>query len=50
MIERIGITAYLEAMGLDVDPNMVAQPRTTPYVRMDDWDDEVAKWEERKNA
>ena len=50
MIERIGITAYLEGMDLEVDPNMIAVPRTTPYVRMDDWDDEVAKWEERKSA
>jgi len=50
MIERIGITAYLEGMDIEVDPNMISVPRTSPYVRMDDWDDEVAKWEERKSA
>jgi sulfite reductase alpha subunit len=50
MIERIGLPAYLEAMDLEVDPNMISVPRTSPYVRMDDWDDEVAKWEERKSA
>ncbi|MBT4573403.1 MAG: dissimilatory-type sulfite reductase subunit alpha [Thiotrichales bacterium] len=50
MIERIGLPAYLEAMDLEVDPNMISVPRTSPYDRMDDWDDEVAKWEERKSA
>ena len=35
-------------VGLDVDPNMVAAPRTNPYVRMDGWDEEVAKANERK--
>lgn len=48
MIERIGITNFLEGLGLDVDPNMVNHPRTSSYVRMDGWDDEVAKWNARK--
>jgi dissimilatory sulfite reductase alpha subunit len=28
---------------------MVATPRTNPYVRMDGWDEEVAKAEARKS-
>lgn len=48
MIERIGITNFLEGLGIDVDPNMVNHPRTSSYVRMDGWDDEVAKWNARK--
>jgi sulfite reductase alpha subunit len=48
MIERIGIVNFLDAMGIDVDPNMVAAPRTNPYVRMDGWDDEVAKINAKK--
>ncbi len=43
MIERIGLVNFLEGIGLEVDANMVSTPRTNPYVRMDGWDDEVAK-------
>jgi len=43
MIERIGLVNFLEGVGLEVDPNMVANPRTNPYVRTDGWDDEVEK-------
>ncbi len=50
MIDRIGLANFLEGIGVDVDPNMVAHPRTSSYVRMDKWDEEAAKWEERKNA
>lgn len=50
MIERIGLPAYLEGMGLEVEPSMIDSPRQSSYVRMDDWDEEVAKWEERKSA
>jgi len=48
MIERIGIVNFLEGVGLEVDPNMVERPRMNPYVKIDDWDGEVAKWEEQK--
>ncbi len=48
MIERIGIVNFLEGVGLPVDPNMVERPRMNPYVKIDDWDGEVAKWNERK--
>ncbi|MBE9515706.1 MAG: dissimilatory-type sulfite reductase subunit alpha [Proteobacteria bacterium] len=48
MIERIGLGNFLEGIGIDVDPNMISHPRATSYVRMDDWDAEAAKWNERK--
>jgi sulfite reductase alpha subunit len=41
---------FLEGVGLPVDPNMIVEPRTNPYVRTDDWDEQVAKWEEQKRA
>ncbi len=50
MIERIGLVNFLEAMELDVDPNMVLHPRTNPYVRTDGWDEEVAKMRARQKA
>ena len=50
MIERIGLVNFLDALGLEVDPSMVACPRTNPYVRMDGWDDEVARLEAAKTA
>jgi sulfite reductase alpha subunit len=43
MIERIGLVNFLDALELEVDANMVACPRTNPYVRTDGWDDEVAR-------
>ncbi len=48
MIERIGLNNFLEGLGLDVDPNMIASPRSNSYVRMDGWDEEAKKWFERK--
>ena len=48
MIERIGLINFLDGIGVDVDPNMVAHPRESSYVRMDGWDDEAQKWFERK--
>jgi sulfite reductase alpha subunit len=50
MIERIGLVNFLEGIGLEVDPNMLIHPRTNPYIRMDNWDDEATKWFERKTA
>jgi sulfite reductase alpha subunit len=46
-IERIGLTDFLEGVGLDIDLNMIAQPRTNPFVRTDGWDEEAAKWWDR---
>ena len=34
------------APGIPVDPNMIKEPRSNPYFRGDDWDDQVAKWVE----
>ena len=48
MIERIGLVNFLEGIGVDVDPNMVAHPRESSYVRTDTWDEEAAKWFERR--
>jgi sulfite reductase alpha subunit len=50
MIERIGLMNFLEGIGIDVDPNMISHPRTNPYIRTDGWDEEVAKWNERKQS
>ena len=50
MIERIGLVNFLDGVGLEVDPNMVEHPRTSSYVRMDDWDEEADKWNQRKAA
>ena len=47
MIERIGLVNFLDGIGIDVDPNMVANPRESSYVRTDDWDDEAVKWYEK---
>jgi sulfite reductase alpha subunit len=50
MIERIGLTNFLEGIGVDVDANMVNNPRMNPYVRTDGWDEEVAKINAKKKA
>ena len=42
-IERIGLANFLDAVELPVDPSMVLHPRMNPYVRTDDWDEQVAK-------
>ena len=50
MIERIGLINFLEGIDVDVDPNMVSHPRTSSYIRMDGWDEEVDKWNTRKGV
>jgi len=50
MIERIGLVNFLEGIGVEVDANMVAHPRTNPYVRTDGWDEEVARVQAAKRA
>jgi len=49
-IDRIGLPAFLEAMEIDPDPNMVNHPRTSSYVRTDDFTEEAEKYFERKKA
>jgi sulfite reductase alpha subunit len=48
MIDRIGLVNFLEAIGVDVDPNMINHPRNVSYVRTDKWDEEAEKWNQRK--
>ena len=48
MIERIGLVTFLEGIGIDVDPHQISHPRTSSYVRMDEWDQEAEKWMQRK--
>src|SRR3569832_950805 len=43
MIERIGLTNFLEGLELPVDPNMITQPRANPFFRSDDWDEQDEK-------
>ncbi|WP_298137650.1 dissimilatory-type sulfite reductase subunit alpha [Acidiferrobacter sp.] len=50
MIERIGFANFMEGVGLPIDPNMVAHPRTNPYVRMDQWDEAVEAYEEGRKS
>jgi len=50
MIERIGLPTFLDAIEVEVDANMVNNPRMNPYIRMDGWDDEVAKINAKKKA
>jgi sulfite reductase alpha subunit len=50
MVERIGLANFLEGVGLEVDPNMVNYPRTNPYIRLDGWDDEVARLQQAKGG
>ncbi|WP_455199908.1 dissimilatory-type sulfite reductase subunit alpha [Kaarinaea lacus] len=49
-IDRIGLVNFLEGIGVDVDPNMINNPRVSSYVRTDQWDEEAEKWKERKAA
>jgi len=49
-IDRIGLPAFLEGIGVEIDPNMINHPRTNSYVRTDDWDAEAEKWRERQAA
>ena len=50
MIVRIGLVAFLEELGIDADPNMINHPRTSSYVRLDGWDEEVEKWKQRNGV
>ena len=49
-IERIGLVNFLEAVGLEIDPAMISHPRTSSYVRTDDWDEQAEKWREHRAA
>ena len=47
-IDRIGLPAFLEALDIAPDPNMVNHPRTSSYVRTDDFTEEAEKYFIRK--
>ncbi|MGD0184878.1 MAG: dissimilatory-type sulfite reductase subunit alpha [Roseiarcus sp.] len=47
-MDRIGLPAFLEALDIPPDPNMVNHPRTSSYVRTDDFTVEAEKYFERK--
>ena len=47
-IDRVGLPSFLEAVEVEPDPNMVKHPRTSCYVRTDDFTDEADKYFERK--
>jgi len=48
-IDRIGLTNFLDGVGIGIDPNMVNHPRTNSYVDTSEWDQEAAKWLESKS-
>jgi len=50
MIERIGLNNFLEGIGREVDPNMINHPRTNPFIRLDEWDEEVTRLQGLKKA
>ena len=49
-IDRIGLPAFLEAMGVDPDPNMVLHPRQVSFVRTDDFQEELERMRAKKAA
>ena len=48
MGDSVGMSPTLEHIALKNMINMIAETRTSSYVRMDDWDIEAKKWFERK--
>ena len=52
MVERIGLANFLEGIEIDIDPNMVSDPRNISYVTMKDWPAHEDKWRQiqEKNA
>ena len=44
LIDRVGLPAFLEAMDIDPNPNMINHPRTSSYVKTADFDEEAAKY------
>jgi sulfite reductase alpha subunit len=48
MIDRIGLPAFLEGIGVDPDPNMVLHPRQVSFVRTDDFQEEMERMRAKK--
>ncbi len=49
-IDRIGLPAFLEAIGVDPDPNMVLHPRQVSFVRTDDFQEELERMRAKKGG
>ncbi len=47
-IDRIGLPAFLEALEIEPNANMVNHPRTSSYVRTDDFDEAAEEYFEKK--
>lgn len=47
-LDRIGLPEFLDALDIEPDPNMVKHPRTSCYVRTDDFTEEAEKYFARK--
>ena len=43
-IDRVGLPAFLEALNIAPNPNMISHPRTSSYVNTADFDEEAAKY------
>ena len=50
MIDRIGLPAFLEGIGVDPDPNMVLHPRQVSFVRTDDFQAELERMRAKKGG
>ncbi len=48
MIERIGLSNFLEGIGIEPEPAMLAHPRSNPFIRTDTWQEEAERWIERR--
>ncbi len=48
MIDRIGLANFLDGIGVEIEPSMIAHPRTSSYIRMDQWEEEADKWRARE--
>ncbi|MDV3240056.1 MAG: dissimilatory-type sulfite reductase subunit alpha [Gammaproteobacteria bacterium] len=48
MIDRIGLSNFLDGIGVEIEPSMIAHPRTSSYIRMDRWEEEADKWRARQ--
>lgn len=49
-IDRIGLSNFLDALDIELNPNMIQHPRTNSYVRMDDWDEQAEKWRDQQES
>ena len=48
LVQRVGIGNFLEEIGLDPSPAMVAHPRTNPYIRFEEYFEEEEEGNEKE--